>query len=252
MAVIEFLQSGTNKGLSLSTLKSQVSAMSVYQERKLMSNPWIIRLFKSLSRKRQIQGPTFPKWDLSLVLQIMTAGHLESQENCTLKMLTLKAVFLVAVTTARRVCEIEALSIRPPFFQVFPDRIVFKFDQAFLPKVASKFHKGQDIILPYFCTNPSREQEIKFHMLHVRRSVLHYLDKMKSFRKTDSLFILNSGAKKEHKASKHTIARWLREAIGQAYTLGGMQIPGGYKGTRYKISGRVAGRESWSNAGANL
>lgn len=39
---LEFLQSEADKGLSLSTLKSQISALSVYRERKLASNPWII------------------------------------------------------------------------------------------------------------------------------------------------------------------------------------------------------------------
>ncbi|XP_073451221.1 uncharacterized protein [Aquarana catesbeiana] len=229
VAVLEFLQDGIDKGLSLSTLKSQVSALSVYLEKRLASDPWVIRLFRSLSRQRPIQGTVFPKWDLSLVLQTMTAHPFEPLDDCNLKMLTFKAVFLVAITTAKRVCEMEALSIRPPFFQIFPDHIIFRMDPAFLPKVASKFHRGQEIVLPSFCPNPSKEQEVKFHSLDVRRCVLHYLEATKDIRKTDSLFILISGARKGQKATRRTIARWLKEAIEQAYRLGGMQVPEGIR-----------------------
>lgn len=138
-------------------------------------------------------------------------------------------MFLVAITTARRVSELEALSIRAPFFQVFPDRLIFKTDPAFLPKVASSFHRGQEIILPTFCSNPVREQEHIFHKLDVRRCVLQYLDSTKQFRKSDSFFVLFSGARKGFKASKRSIARWLRLAISQAYVVGGLEPPEGIK-----------------------
>ena len=129
----------------------------------------------------------------------------------------------------RWVCELEALSIRPPFFQIFADRIIFKLDPGFLPKVISRFHREQEIILPSFCPNPSREQEVKFHSLDVRRCVLHYLEVTKTLRKTDSLFILHSGARQGHRATRRTIARWLKEAIEKAYSLGGIPIPEGIK-----------------------
>ena len=102
-------------------------------------------------------------------------------------------------------------------------------DPGFLPKVVSRFHREQEVILPSFCPNPSREQEVKFHNLDVRRCILHYLEVTKTLRKTDSLFILHSGARKGHRATRRTIARWLKEAIEQAYRIGGIQIPEGIR-----------------------
>ena len=229
VAVLEFLQKGVEKGLSISTLKSQVSALSVFQEKRLATDPWIVRFFKSLSRQTPIRCTIFPKWDLSLVLQTLTGDPFEPLKNCSLKTLTLKTIFLVAITTAKRVSEIEALSIRPPFFQVFSDRIIFRMDPGFLPKVVSRFHREQEIVLPSFCQNPTKEQEVKYHNLDVRRCVLHYLEVTKTLRKTDSLFILHTGARKGHNATRRTIARWLKEVIEQAYKLGGIQIPEGIR-----------------------
>ncbi|XP_040179758.1 uncharacterized protein LOC120913681 [Rana temporaria] len=228
-SVLEFLQCGADKGLSVSTLKGQVSALSVFLESPLASNPWVIRFFRALSRQKPSQGPSFPKWDLSLVLQVLTGLPFEPLDKCSLKDLTFKTVFLVAVTTARRVSELEALSIRPPFCVIFPDRVVFKTDPAFLPKVASKFHRSQEVVLPSFCSNPSGEREFKFSTLDVRRCILQYLELTRAFRKSDSLFVLFSGTRKGQKASRRTIARWLRLVIGQAYSLSGREVPTGIK-----------------------
>ncbi|XP_077340446.1 uncharacterized protein LOC143984042 [Lithobates pipiens] len=228
-AVLEFLQRGADKGLSISTLRGQVSALIVFLEDHLATNPWVVRFFRALSRQRPVQGLSFPRWDLSLVLQSLTGPPFEPLKECFLRELTLKTVFLVAVTTARRVSEMEALSVRAPFCVIFPDRIVLKTDPAFLPKVASSFHRSQEIVLPSFCPNPSGEKELRFHYLDVRRCILHYLELTKAFRRSDSLFVLFSGARKGCKASRRTIARWLRVAIEQAYSAAGKEIPVGIK-----------------------
>lgn len=62
----------------------------------------------------------------------------------------------------------------------------------------------------------------------------------------DSLFILFSGAR----TSRSTIARWLRLAIGQAYTLKGKEVR--YQGTFHKSYDGFVGGESWIYARANL
>lgn len=49
-------------------------------------------------------------------------------------------VFLIVITTARRVSQLQVFSIRPPFLQVFKDRVVLRVDPAFLLKMVSGFH----------------------------------------------------------------------------------------------------------------
>lgn len=71
------------------------------------------------------------------MLQALTGEPFELLGSCYVKLVTLKTVFLVATTTARRVSELEALSIRALFFQDFPRPVIFKTYLAFLPKLAS-------------------------------------------------------------------------------------------------------------------
>lgn len=67
-SILEFLNEGMEMGLAASTLKVQVAALSVFLERKLSQEPFIVRFFKALARLRPVPFKSFPKWDLSLVL----------------------------------------------------------------------------------------------------------------------------------------------------------------------------------------
>lgn len=131
----------------------------------------------------------------------------------SLRNLTLKTVFLVAVTSARRIGELHARSVKEPFLLICPDRIVLKTDPVFLPKVASVHNRSQ----PTFCSNPSGEKKDLLHNLDVRRIVLRYLEITRDFRSSDSLFFF-SGNRNGCQASKGSIARWLKSSISEAYS----------------------------------
>ena len=47
--------------------------------------------------------------------------------------------------------------------------------------------------------------------------MLSYLEMSKSFRKSNALFVVHSGKNKGQQASKNTIARWIKQAIVEAY-----------------------------------
>ena len=134
---------------------------------------------------------------------------------------------LVAVTSARRVSELQALSIIEPFLTIFQDRVVLRTDPGFLPKVASAFHRTQEIVLPTFCPAPSCPKERDFHTLDVKRCLVHYLEITREFRKANSLFVVFSRARKGYGASKNTLARWLRIAIHKAYKAMDIEPPTG-------------------------
>lgn len=68
--------------------------------------------------------------------------------------LSYKVGFLVAITSARRVSELRALTSEPPY-TVFPkDKVQLGFHPAFLLKVVSQFHINQDIFLSVFYLKP--------------------------------------------------------------------------------------------------
>ncbi|XP_013929465.1 PREDICTED: uncharacterized protein LOC106555206 [Thamnophis sirtalis] len=65
-----------------------------------------------------------------------------------------------AITSARRVSELAALSIRQDLCIFHPDKVVLRLDLAFVPKVNSVFHRTQELVLPDFCSQPSHRLEL--------------------------------------------------------------------------------------------
>lgn len=223
--LLEFLQRGLDSGLKPATLKVQVSALSAFLNRSLASNPWVIRFIKAAMRLLPTRRSIVPPWDLSLVLNALTREPFEPLQDISMRCLTLKAVFLVAVTTARRVGEISALVHNHPYTQILDDRIILRTDPAFLPKVVSAFHRNEEVVLPSFCSSPSSAGERVFHTLDVRRTLIEYLHRSSQWRKSRSLFVQFAGPQKGSKASKNSIARWIKQAIQLAYSKANMQVP---------------------------
>ncbi|XP_068103054.1 uncharacterized protein [Hyperolius riggenbachi] len=223
-SVLEFLQCGFQKGLSISTLKVQVSALSVYLERRLAEEEYVVRFFKATRRLRPVVQSKIPSWDLNTVLQALCELPFEPISDISDKLLTLKTAFLLAITTARRIGELQALSINEPYCVISEDRITLRLDVSFLPKVSSKFHRSQEIFLPSFCNNPSNQKENKLHSLDVRRCVIEYLQRSKSWRKSNALLVLFAGKFRGKQASRPTIARWIKQAIALSYFHQGKQL----------------------------
>ncbi|XP_073419082.1 uncharacterized protein [Dendrobates tinctorius] len=116
--ILEFLQKGLELGLSTSTLKVQVSALGALFACDIANNYWAARFIKAAARSRPIHKDRCVPWDLNLVLTAMTESPFEPLDSASLKIISLKAAFLVAITSARRVSDIQALSRLPPLHRV--------------------------------------------------------------------------------------------------------------------------------------
>ncbi|XP_040297230.1 uncharacterized protein LOC121008634 [Bufo bufo] len=227
--ILDFLQEGLDLGLSPNTLRVQVSALGALYNTKLTEHPWISRFLKAADRIRPTIRNMVPPWNLNTVLGGLTSDPFEPLDSIHIRWLTIKTIFLVAITSARRVCELQALSIQEPFLAIFEDKLIFKLDPTFLPKVVSTFHRSQDIVLPSFCDDPKNDQEITYHTLDVRRAVLKYLEATSLWRKDKNLFVQFSGPNKGKKAAKSSISRWIKMAISEAYKAQGKDVPASLK-----------------------
>ncbi|KAJ1217854.1 hypothetical protein NDU88_005441 [Pleurodeles waltl] len=140
--------------------------------------------------------------------------------NCPLRLLTIKTVFLVAIISARRVSELQALSSKPPFLAIHPDKVVLCTRASFLPKVVTPFHVGQSITLHTFYAppHPSHEEE-RLHRLDPKRALAFYLDRTKDFQVDKQLFVGYVGAKKGKAVQKRTFSRWVLLCIKMCYAL---------------------------------
>ncbi|XP_077121603.1 uncharacterized protein LOC143776275 [Ranitomeya variabilis] len=227
--ILEFLQKGRELGLSVNTLRVQISALGALYGYNIAADRWVSRFIKSCERSNPVHIPRLPPWDLNLVLEALTSSPFEPLDSIPLNVLTYKVALLVALTSARRVSDIQALSVDPPFLLIFHDRIVLKPDPSYLPKVASTYHRSQEIFLPSFFDSPVTPEQHKFHTLDVRRAILTYIERCQTWRESRALFISFQGHKKGHGVTRATISRWIRDAICLAYTSKGEIPPVGIK-----------------------
>lgn len=96
----------------------------------------------------------YPSWDLTLVLQALTAPLFEPLGSVSLKFLSFKLAFLLAITSARTVPELAALSIRKDLCIFHANTVVLRLDPTFTPKVNSWYHRAQELVLLDFCPSP--------------------------------------------------------------------------------------------------
>ncbi|XP_073432369.1 uncharacterized protein [Dendrobates tinctorius] len=228
-AILEFLQRGRELRLSVSTLKVHVSALGALFNYNVAANRWVTRFISACQRAEPVHVPRLPAWNLTLVLDAFTQAPFEPISSASVKCLSLKTAMLVALVSARRVSDLHALSVDPPFLSTTRDSLILKTDPSYLPKRATKFHRSQEICLPSFYENPSTQDEEKYHTLDVKRAVLAYLDRTSPWRQSRSLFVSFQGSRKGSAVTSGTISRWIRDAITMAYLTKGEDPPLGIK-----------------------
>ena len=216
--VAEFLTNRFDSGLKPGTVRNYKSAiMSVHKGfvdgSDLDSDGSIRLLLEGMFNERPPQRTVVPMWDLNTVLDYLKGPPFEPMGKATLRYVTLKTVFLVAVATARRVSELHALSrtasavtsagatlVLRPDFMAKNESSSFSHANVFIPSIASSSAVAED---RFWCPV---------------RALKYYLDKTDSLREgSDSIFLTH--AYPYRPASKQTIARWLTQVIGDAKAL---------------------------------
>ena len=140
-AILLFLQSCLDKGLSASTVKVYLAAISAghvqLPEGSVGRHPLVSRFMKGARRQHPARVRKAVHWDLDIVLSALARPPFEPLESTSLKNLSMKVAFLLAITSTKRVGELHALSVSPECFQMGPDRksVVLRPNPSFLPKV---------------------------------------------------------------------------------------------------------------------
>lgn len=115
--VLEFLQDRFSAGLSPSTLKVYVAAISSFhtplREGFLGKLPLVVLFLRGARRMRPATRSKVPTWDLAVVLGALAEAPFKPLESAEAKHLTLKMAFLLAITSLRRVGDLQALSVSP-------------------------------------------------------------------------------------------------------------------------------------------
>ena len=150
------------RGLSVSSLRgyrSVLSAVFRFHLPSLSSDPVIRDLLRSfrLSSAERVLRP--PAWDLSKVLTYLVSPAFEPLSQASFCALTLKTLFLLALATAKRVVELQALSSIVTFvagdaclsyipqFVAKSESLTRSIPRSFLVKSLADFAAGLDIDL---------------------------------------------------------------------------------------------------------
>ncbi|XP_032075361.1 uncharacterized protein LOC116510084 [Thamnophis elegans] len=219
--ILEFLQDGLDKGLAPNTLRRQVVALSTILapegHHSLSRHPTIHSFLRGATNLSPPMVHRYPTWDLNVVLQALVEPPFEPLSSASLKHLTFKTVFLIAITSARRISELAAMSVYEDLCLFHQDMVILWLDPSFMPKINSWFHQAQEVIFPDFCPHPRHLREECWHKLDIRRTLLRYIKCTASFRRSESLFVSFQPSSQGKKVSSSTIGGWLRGCITLAH-----------------------------------
>ena len=114
--------------------RSMLSAVFAFRLPSLSDDPSLRSLIRSfaIERPRSPGGP--PSWDLDKMLHHLMSSAYEPLESQGLRTITKKTLFLVALATAKRVGELQALSRAVPSSG---DDLVLSYLPFFVAKIES-------------------------------------------------------------------------------------------------------------------
>ena len=162
-----------------------------------------------------------PSWDLKVALLFLQGSPFEPLSRASLEALTFKTVFLVALASARRCSELQALARSSPYVRFEREGIRVRTTPGFLPKTANPTHLGEDIFLPTF---PKNTKLCVVRCLKQYLSITNALMSIKRI-KHNHLFVCYGTRNKLKPVSKRTISGWLVKIIKAAYAAAGKALP---------------------------
>ncbi len=216
--VLEFLQARLSAGLTHSTLKVYVAAISAYHAslggQSVGRHHLVTRFLRGALRLRPPVRSRIPPWDLAVVLDALCRPPFEPIEEITDCHLTLKTVFLLAISSLKRVGDLQALSVAPTHLDFATGMAkAFLYPRAgYVPKVPSV--TPQPVVLQAFSPPPFRDpDQQKLNCMCPVRALDAYVHRAAMWRRADQLLVCFGPPKRGRPASKQTLSRWIVNAF---------------------------------------
>ena len=181
----------------------------------VFSHPLVKRFLFGTRRLRTAARATLPQWDLTLVLEALRETPFEPLNQIPLKILSLKTALLLALTTAKRVSDLCALSMRPDCLAINGDlsRAVLRLNPAVMPKVNKSSYRSQTVVLWAFSPPFSCGEERLHCLCPVHRTAM--------VRSSPQLFVCHDASTLGRQLSKQQRSHWFCEGIEAAYEAAG-------------------------------
>ena len=176
----------------------------------------LTQLMKSFKAERPRSLVVHPKWDLALVMSMLTKPPFEPLQQASFRDLGAKTVFLLLLASSRRRGDIHAID---PKRVTFTDRgVVLVPCPGYLPKISSTAEgqrRYQPIVIRRLNALTADQSELTLCPV---RALRLYDAKAKELAPDRRQFFLSSAAT-ARPVSKNTLSAWMTKLIRRAYAL---------------------------------
>ncbi len=124
--VLEFLQEKLAAGAAGTTLRVYIAAIATRRELDeipLGRHRMVSAFMRGIQQLRPVRPIGVHSWDLSVVLEGLMAALYEPLESAPERILTLKITLLLALTSLKRVGDLQALSVSEMFMDFYGPRV---------------------------------------------------------------------------------------------------------------------------------
>ncbi|KAL0151728.1 hypothetical protein M9458_052954 [Cirrhinus mrigala] len=196
--VLSYLQEKLERRLSPSTLKVYVEAIAAYHD--------------------AVDGLPLGRHHL------IVRDPFDPLDSVALTFLSLKTSLLIALTSIKRVGDLHALSVSESCleFGLANSHVRLRPRPGYVPKVPTTPFQDQVVDLQAL---PSEEADLALGLLCPLRALHIYVDRTRSFRRSEQLFVCFGGQQKGNAVSKKRLAHWVVDAITLAYQCQGEPCP---------------------------
>ncbi|XP_056614726.1 TBC1 domain family member 20 isoform X1 [Triplophysa dalaica] len=248
--ILCFLQHSLDSGGLPSTLKVYVAAIASFRSpvdgQSIGRHMLVVRFLRGARRLFPPRSPSVPPWDLALVLKALSFPPFEPLDAASLRELTLKTVLLLALASAKRIGDLQALSVGADFirFGTGDCNVTLRPKSGYVPKSMSTPFRAQVISLPALFSESSDSQNANAPRAVCPVRVLRaYIDRTAGFRQSEQLFVCYGGGTKGRAVSKQRLSHWVVDAITLAYESQGQNCP---FGIRAHSTRAIASSWAWS------
>lgn len=208
--IVDFLTYLYHKGLQYSTINGYRSMLSAVlpciEGYKVGQHPYVIQLLKGVFNARPPQARLVPEWDLLKVLNALQKRPFEPLSKASLKLITMKTVFMIAISSFRRCSDLQSFRIGPESVNIQSKGITFI--RHGLAKQDRQSHRRATVFIPAFPDNKK---------LDPKRCMYYYLKATEKYRRSPEgadetkVFL---GLNEPHRpVSSQTISHWIVETL---------------------------------------
>ena len=181
----------------------------------------LTRLLDSFHRDRPKGRRGIPSWNLSLVLHQLTKAPFEPLKEASLKHLTFKTVFLLALCSGKRRSQIHAWLHKNIRHQLDLSKVSLYPSPSFLSK-NQLAKEGPDSVVPLVipALAPTLDKSLKGdRSLCPVRALRYYLDRTSDLRQNKELIFVSFKKGFDKDISPATISSWIKQTVILCYEL---------------------------------